>query len=60
MTTDEVAPGSETGELRSAMAPADVATTLEGLNDRDLNRMRRLMDPDLVAWVTGPSEATNR
>ncbi|HEY6742816.1 MAG TPA: nuclear transport factor 2 family protein [Lapillicoccus sp.] len=33
--------------------PADVATTLlEAFNDGDLDRMRELMDPEMVAWVT--------
>jgi ketosteroid isomerase-like protein len=33
--------------------PADVATSLlRAFNDGDLDRMRELMDPGLVAWVT--------
>lgn len=35
------------------MEPADVATSLlRAFNDGDLDRMRELMDPGLVAWVT--------
>ena len=35
------------------MEPADVATSLlQAFNDGDLERMRQLMDPAMVAWVT--------
>jgi ketosteroid isomerase-like protein len=37
----------------SAVDPATVATQLlEAFNDGDLERMRELMDPAMVAWVT--------
>ena len=40
------------------MEPADVATSLlRAFNDGDLDRMRVLMDPAMVAWVTGASGA---
>jgi len=36
--------------------PADVATSLpQAFNDGDLDRMRELMDPAMVAWVTDAS-----
>ena len=35
------------------MEPADVATSLlQAFNDGDVERMRQLMDPAMVAWVT--------
>jgi ketosteroid isomerase-like protein len=38
--------------------PADVATSLlRAFNDGDLDRMRELMDPAMVAWVTDASGA---
>ena len=38
------------------MEPADVATSLlQAFNDGDLDRMRELMDPAMVAWVTDAS-----
>ena len=38
------------------MEPADVATSLlRAFNDGDLDRMRELMDPAMVAWVTDAS-----
>jgi ketosteroid isomerase-like protein len=38
--------------------PADVATSLlQAFNDGDLDRMRELMDPAMVAWVTDASGA---
>ena len=38
------------------MEPADVATRLlQAFNDGDLGRMRELMDPAMVAWVTDAS-----
>lgn len=40
------------------MEPADVATSLlRAFNDGDLDRMRELMDPAMVAWVTDASGA---
>ena len=40
------------------MEPADVATSLlRAFNDGDLDRMRDLMDPAMVAWVTDASGA---
>jgi len=39
--------------------PADVATSLlRAFNDGDLDRMRELMDPAMVAWVTDASGAS--
>jgi len=39
--------------------PADVATSLlQAFNDGDLDRMRELMDPAMVAWVTDASGAS--
>ena len=41
------------------MEPADVATRLlQAFNDGDLGRMRELMDPAMVAWVTDASGAS--
>ena len=41
------------------MEPADVATSLlRAFNDGDLDRMRELMDPAMVAWVTDASGAS--
>ena len=41
------------------MEPADVATSLlRAFNDGDLGRMRELMDPAMVAWVTDASGAS--
>ena len=41
------------------MEPADVATRLlRAFNDGDLGRMRELMDPAMVAWVTDASGAS--
>ena len=41
------------------MEPADVATSLlQAFNDGDLERMRQLMDPAMVAWVTDASGAS--
>ena len=38
------------------MEPAEVATRLlRAFNDGDLGRMRELMDPAMVAWVTDAS-----
>ena len=40
------------------MEPADVATSLlRAFNDGNLDRMRQLMDPAMVAWVTDASRA---
>jgi ketosteroid isomerase-like protein len=40
------------------VGPADVATSLlRAFNDGDLDRMRELMDPAMVAWVTDASGA---
>ena len=40
------------------MEPAEVATSLlQAFNDGDLDRMRELMDPAMVAWVTDASGA---
>ena len=40
------------------MEPADLATSLiRAFNDGDLDRMRELMDPAMVAWVTEASGA---
>ena len=40
------------------MEPADVATSLlRAFNDGNLDRMRQLMDPAMVAWVTDASGA---
>lgn len=40
------------------MEPADVATSLlRAFNDGDLDGMRELMDPAMVAWVTDASGA---
>ena len=41
------------------MEPADVATSLlRAFNDGDLDRMREMMDPAMVAWVTDASGAS--
>ena len=41
------------------MEPADVATSLlRAFNDGDHDRMRELMDPAMVAWVTDASGAS--
>ena len=41
------------------MEPAEVATRLlRAFNDGDLGRMRELMDPAMVAWVTDASGAS--
>ena len=41
------------------MEPAGVATSLlRAFNDGDLGRMRELMDPAMVAWVTDASGAS--
>ena len=41
------------------MEPAEVATRLlRAFNDGDLDRMRELMDPAMVAWVTDASGAS--
>lgn len=41
------------------MEPAGVATSLlRAFNDGDLDRMRELMDPAMVAWVTDASGAS--
>ncbi|MEP6650399.1 MAG: nuclear transport factor 2 family protein [Lapillicoccus sp.] len=41
------------------MDPGDVATSLlEAFNDGNLDRMRELMDPEMLAWVTDASCAS--
>jgi ketosteroid isomerase-like protein len=43
------------------MQPVDVATNLlEAFNTGDLNRMRELLAPDMIAWVTNADGEADR